>query len=686
MTRASSQQPFSILQMPALLLSGLLFTLVAAVYFLASEVGMWFMFRDPPLTLIAPASGVALALIYRLGYRVMPAVALAALLYQLRVGMAVPDALLLATGQAVAPLVGVWLLRNFTDFSPRLGRISDVLALVLVGGALGAGVSSAAGALVMAGIGEWRLLGFTDYWWVCWVADLMGVLIISPLLLAWRTPQPHDWPRRRVVELLALLVLLVAVGITVYGDRLMSELTRPLSYVVFPLMIWAAIRFSTRELSVMIMAAAAIAVPFTAAGTGPFIMGSDQANLLSLHGHLGLLSLTGLMLGAATAERRNAMKALTESEAKYRLLVENQSEVVLKLGADTRILFASPSFHRLFGTADGAVVGEPLALPVHQGDPRLDRELFTTLTQPPHAAYLEHRVDIPGGECWLAWACKAVKDDDGTVTGIVCVGRDVTERRAAEARARRHLQELGRVGRISAMGEMAGGLAHELNQPLCAIMSFAQACRRLLDKPESTPELRNALDRVVVNADRAGNIIRQMRAFVRNEEPVLESADMNALIREVHGLTVGDAIRHQVHITLALASDLPPVAVSPIQIQQVLVNLIRNAVEAVDGVETEKGDRVVSVKSSLAEDRHAVEVRVADTGPGIPETMRESLFEPFVTRRVEGLGLGLSISRSIIEAHGGRITLEDQGDHAVSGAQFRVRLPIAEPGVRAHAV
>lgn len=659
---------------------------VAGAYFAASEVGVWFMLDDPAITLIAPASGVALALIYRLGYRAAVGVLAGALLFQLHIGSALLGGLLIAAGQTAAPMIGVWMLRTFTDFSPRLGRIRDVLALVLVGGALASAVSSATGALVMASIGQGQLLDFTAYWWVCWVADLMGILVVSPLLLAWRAPDLRSWPAVRVVELLALLVTMLLVGITVYGDLLMSELTRPLSYAVFPLVIWAATRFSARELSLVLMTAAAIAVPFTASGTGPFVLGGDQSNLLSLHGHLGLLALTGLILSAAMTELCTTMEALSASETKYRLLVENQSEVVLKLDTDARVLFASPSFHRLFGNSDAEVVGKPLSLPVHPGDPPINQELLMELIKPPHAAYLEHRVDTLEGERWLAWACKAVKDGAETLTGIVCVGRDVTERREAEAEARRHLQELGHVGRISAMGEMAGGLAHELNQPLCAIMSFSQACQRLLAKSESTSELQGAMNRVVVNAERAGNIIRQMRAFVRNEQPVLESADINALIREVHGLTTGDANRHHVRIVLELAAELPPVEVSAIQIQQVLVNLIRNAVEAVDGERSQGGEREVRVQSRSTIDGQAVEIHVVDTGPGIPESMHQSLFEPFITRRADGLGLGLSISRSIIEAHGGRISLENRNEPGASGAHFRVSLPVTDSRVRAHAV
>jgi len=693
------------------------------LYLAAAELGMAFALPDAAVTLIAPATGVALALVYRFGFGMALAVFAAAATFHFFHGLPFLAALVVASGNTGAAVLGAWLLRRVFPIDPGLSRVRDVLLFLLVGGVLSTTLSSGIGALVMAGAGEWQWQGFSELWWICWVADLMGVLIIAPCLFpvaALRRPLASPGgiaakagaggehgvtvPGRLAHALLRtahwfelglIALALLLVGLVVYGELIMTELTLPLSYAMFPLVIWAAVRFSVREVRYLIVLAAVIAVPFTVAGSGPFATPDVQAGLLSMHAHLGLFALTGLLLSATTLERQAAAGALLESEAKYRLLVEHQSELVLKLDPDGHILFASPSYRRFFGQAetpqqaghaDSPSAGSPerLLLPVRDGDPGLDPATLAGLEQPPHALYLQHRVRVGEEWRWLAWACRGVFCEDAGLNSVICVGRDVTRHVEAESRARRHLQELGRVGRISAMGEMAGGLAHELNQPLCAIMSFSQASRRLLDKPGNEADLRKALDRVIVNADRAGNIIRQMRAFVRNDEAEFQASDINALIREVMELTSGDASRHRVRLKLDEAGGLPPLRVSPIQIQQVLVNLIRNAVEAMEEMPVAVGARQIRLCSRLSADARWVDIVVADTGPGIPPGRHQSLFEPFVTRRVGGTGLGLSISRSIVEAHGGQIVLEDNGD--VPGACFRVSLPIAQTGVTAHAV
>ena len=290
--------------------------------------------------------------------------------------------------------------------------------------------------------------------------------------------------------------------------------------------------------------------------------------------------------------------------------------------------------------------------------------------QPPYGCYLEQRVKIGDQWRWIAWACKSALEPDGVVRAVVAVGRDITERRDAEERARQHFQELAHAGRLGAMGQMAAGLAHELNQPLCAIMSFSQACKRLLDRDADPAELQRAIDRVVANAERAGGIIRQMRNFVRKDEPdEVKTADLNELVRGVVSLTGPDAQRHFVRVRMDLDANLPPVELAEIQIQQVLVNLIRNAIEAVDASPREQREVLIHTQAVGGDQ---VQCSVSDTGDGIPAEIMGELFEPFVSNKRGGLGLGLSISRSIIQAHGGRLVASGV---AGGGAQFTFTLP-----------
>lgn len=266
-----------------------------------------------------------------------------------------------------------------------------------------------------------------------------------------------------------------------------------------------------------------------------------------------------------------------------------------------------------------------------------------------------------------------VEDAEGHLEGFVAVQRDLTERKRSEEQARRREEELAHVGRLSVMGEMAAGIAHELNQPLSAIMNFTSACTRMVESGDSSSaDLLRNLERVSSLTTRAGETIRRIRDFARKRRPNRSTVDINEVIREVIALMVVGGHVGRAELRLELADDLPLVYADSVQLQQVLLNLVRNAAEAME--ETPAADNVLTVRSEAA-DTHWVEVRVRDTGPGLDPKIKDRLFEPYATTKKEGLGMGLPISRSIIEAHGGRLVVEPGTG---SGVTFRFRVPLAE--------
>ena len=217
------------------------------------------------------------------------------------------------------------------------------------------------------------------------------------------------------------------------------------------------------------------------------------------------------------------------------------------------------------------------------------------------------------------------------------------------------LSELAHVSRLSTIGEMASGFAHELNQPLCAIVNYTEACLRLLKQDRIAPaEIEEAMVEVARQAERAGVVIRRLREFVRKREALLVSADLNHLVREVVELTRTEAAHHKTRVELCLAPDLPPVNVDIIQIEQVIVSLVRNGLEAMS--DTDVDQRRLTIETRPA-GRGQIEVAVRDRGRGIPEAERDRVFEPFFSTKAAGLGLGLPIGRSIIEAHDGCLWL-----------------------------
>ncbi|KQQ21420.1 PAS domain-containing sensor histidine kinase [Methylobacterium sp. Leaf123] len=256
-------------------------------------------------------------------------------------------------------------------------------------------------------------------------------------------------------------------------------------------------------------------------------------------------------------------------------------------------------------------------------------------------------------------------------TGFV---NDLTERQHTQARLQELQSELFHVARLSAMGEMASTLAHELNQPLGAISNYTNGCRRLLAQPDPEAVTRtiDVLDRVAEQALRAGQIIGRLREFVSRGETEKRVEPVARLIEEASALALVGAREEGVTVRIALAPNAQSVLVDGVQVQQVLVNLMRNAREAMQHSER----RELTVESRPASP-DLFEIAVSDTGPGISEEVADRLFQPFVTTKVSGMGVGLSICRTIVEAHGGRLWVERNGN---GGATFRLTLPAVYSG------
>lgn len=271
----------------------------------------------------------------------------------------------------------------------------------------------------------------------------------------------------------------------------------------------------------------------------------------------------------------------------------------------------------------------------------------------------------------IAWRYVAMADPGGDVTGILCSGDDVTDARQAQAEARESRERMMHVSRLATMGEMAAGVSHELNQPLAAITTYAQAARRLLDAAgDAEADVTDALEQIAAQALRAGEIIKRLRHLVRNRETQRDPTQINAMIRELGTLTRADARMHNVRVRLALVEGLPELEVDSIQLQQVILNLVRNAVQSLQ--HEESAEREVVISTALADDGY-IEIKMCDTGSGVTVDMLDRLFFPFATTKSDGAGLGLAISRGIIEAHKGTLTYEP---NAPRGACFKIRLPI----------
>ncbi|NOY28910.1 MAG: PAS domain-containing protein [Planctomycetes bacterium] len=285
--------------------------------------------------------------------------------------------------------------------------------------------------------------------------------------------------------------------------------------------------------------------------------------------------------------------------------------------------------------------------------------------------------DTEGQEVWFDTTFVPARDDQGDVEYVIVSSVNITERKKAEEEIRLHQDRLAHLGRLSTMGEMATGLAHEVNQPLAAIANYCYAGLHLLDSPQAADveALRSLFEKLSEQSLRAGEIIRRLRGLVGQRTFDRSQADIAEPIREVLRLLESNLRQSQVCWEQKTNGNISPVTIDAIQIQQVLVNLIRNAIDAMS--ETACDQRALTITTSQNQDDF-IEVAVRDTGKGLPAEQAEQVFDAFFSNKSEGMGMGLAISRSIIESHGGRMWMMPNSEQGVT---FHFSLPIEKEAV-----
>jgi two-component system sensor kinase FixL len=373
-------------------------------------------------------------------------------------------------------------------------------------------------------------------------------------------------------------------------------------------------------------------------------------------------------------EEKQLEEALRTRESHLRSILDTVPDAMIVIDGYGIVQFFSTAAERLFGYTEQEAIGRNVS------------ELMPQPDQSRHDSYLARYRS--SGERHIIGIGRIVtgKRRDGTTfpmhlsigemqsggepyfTGFV---RDLTEHQQTQARLQELQSELVHVSRLSAMGEMASALAHELNQPLAAISNYMKGSRRLLaaSTDPNTPKIENAMDRAAEQALRAGQIIRRLRDFVSRGESEKRVESLSKLVEEAGALGLAGAREQNIQLRFNLNPEFDLVLVDRVQIQQVLVNLFRNALEAM----AQSPKRELSASNTAVAD-DMIEVAVSDTGPGFHDDVKPNLFQTFFTTKETGMGVGLSISRSIIEAHGGRMWAEDNPS---GGATFRFTLPAA---------
>lgn len=369
-----------------------------------------------------------------------------------------------------------------------------------------------------------------------------------------------------------------------------------------------------------------------------------------------------------------AEQALAESEERLRQVTDNIGAIFYMVGADDGVLhYVSAAYEKIWGRSRESVLEDPRSFldAVHPDD--LER-LKKTLNRRGSGDYEQtFRIIRPDGTVrWIRDRSFPVTNEHGEVYRITGVAIDVTDRMRAREEHHQYLSDLAHVTRLSTMGEMASGLAHEINQPLGAIANFAQgSIERLKQRDQPDPDMMESLEQISRQATRAGELVRHMRDLVKKGVSERTRVDLNRLVQDAVQLTLPEATAARVKIIQHLEDSLPVAWVDRIQVDQVLINLIRNAIESMG----DEQDRTVTVTTEAKGDGQ-VRVSVADTGQGAPPEVADRIFDPFFTTKKSGLGMGLTICRSIVEHHGGAITMAPGNE---GGARFSFTLPVYQP-------
>ena len=353
-------------------------------------------------------------------------------------------------------------------------------------------------------------------------------------------------------------------------------------------------------------------------------------------------------------------------------LVESSNDAIVACTQDGRIASWNKAAERMFGYTAGEVVGLPLSVLSPPERRQEAEDIFPRLMAGSEAIQYETNLLKKDGQSMLAAvAASLVYNRAGEIRGVSVVLRDVTEQRASEERFKSLQAELIHLSRWNTMGMMASTLAHELNQPLTAAVNYVRAARRLMDVegPDLT-RIGEFLDRAVGETKLAGGIIRSLRDFIDKRETARAAEDLNNIVQEVISLSGVTASDSNAGLEIRLDPSLPPVVMDKIQVEQVLLNLIRNALDAT----RDQADRKLTIQTARGEPGFVL-VSVTDNGAGIDPEIAGQLFQPFVTTKEKGMGVGLTICQSIIEGHGGRIWAEETQP---AGTAFRFQLPVQE--------
>jgi PAS domain S-box-containing protein len=629
----------------------------AGLYVLFYVLLDWLSFVQPVLKLgitpWSPQTGLTLAFLLLLGPRWASATALAALLAEVIIRGRSPVSLL-------AISLSVWIAVGYGFLATLLRRWNLAAPVRTSRAGVGLAAASLCVSLVVA-VGYVLLViaagdlpraqtisSIVRYW----IGDLNGILTVTTLLMSarsWR--EGVRLSRERIWEVLAQCA---AIGLTlwiIFGLTATDDLRA--YYPLFVPVIWIALRWGVPG---AMLATLGIQIAL-------MLIARDETMappLMDLQLLMVILNATALLLGAVVTDRATALKRMAQSEARQRALLDMAPDAVLAIDSSGLVRSSNPAALKLFGDKAGVQAGGSaasllpgLALTADEGHAALDACRQGGTRFPAEVAWA--RLDEPAGG------------------GFLITVRDVSERRRAQEQLRERDTALARAMRFAVAGELASALAHELNQPMTAVVSYLRALAILTEEAaKHEPRIETTLSKVTHEAIRAAKVLRRLRDFYRGGASKKEAIDLPELCSAITSAFDERLRRAEVTLTISVAESPPQIEWDTTQFEIVLHNLIANSLDAVS--HADKANRRIELSVESKDD--AALVSVADSGPGLSAEVLKHLFEPFTTTKPDGMGLGLAISRSLIRARGGDLLLDPHGK--LGGATFTLRIPTTD--------
>jgi two-component system, LuxR family, sensor kinase FixL len=595
---------------------------------------------------------------------------------------------------AVSTVVAAMLIRRYVDLTWELSTLPamsvfTVIALVApLIGLLGSAALFRIQSPVHGASGD--AFGNATTAWIPWfiivLANSLAYLTVVPAGLAIHAAVRNAFAAEsrsmirwtRLVEAVVFAGAVVFVSIVLFAQWPRDPIARALVLTApVPLVLGAGLRFGLAGAASTLVIGACVAMRGVVHGIAPFPAPSTAGGVIAQQLVFLALATPLLFLAAVSDERRRLATQLAQSDARYALATQAGRVFLYGYDATSGAVHADPALGELLGVASLELQSPTWWWRrVHPDDTaNLQRAWASRRGSTGVAAGATdfRMLDRDGHVRWFRErpSPRSLLEPEsvphvGTVT-------DITELKAAELAAAQRSRELAHVARTSIVGELAAALAHEIRQPLTAILINSQTAMRVLDaQPRDPDAVREILQQLAADGRRAGEVIQRVRAFAKKDEVERGPIDLNIMLREAVQLVRHDTIRRRVEIRFALTHETLIVVGDRVQLQQVALNLVLNALEALADRPADS-QRLVLIETARAASHTAI-ITVRDTGPGIALERQAAIFEPFITSKPNGLGVGLSISRTIVEAHGGVIWCES--DPSVGGAAFIVAIPL----------